>query len=114
MRMATAAAAVVRAAALCALPPLLCTALVSDTAFLFSLCGLFGFAIVFFVPAALQLAAMRSSVKRWGPAGRATPHTTLFSSSTTVGAVLAFGSAAFAFNVWLVLVKPLAARAHVI
>ena len=102
------------AAALCALPPLLCTALVSDTAFLFSLCGLFGFAIVFFVPAALQLAAMRASVKRWGAAGRATPHTTLFSSSTTVGAVLAFGSAAFAFNVWLVLVKPLAARAHLI
>ena len=94
------------AAALCALPPLLCTALVRDTAFVFSLCGLSGFAIVFFVPAALQRAAMRASVKRWGHAGRTTPHTTCLSGGAAVHAVFVFGGVAFVFNVWLVLVKP--------
>ena len=54
------------AATLCALPPLLCTACVQDTAFVFSLCGLSGFTIVFFVPAALQRAALEASVRRCG------------------------------------------------
>lgn len=88
------------AAALCAVPPLVLTALVRDTAFVFSLCGLSGFAIVFFVPAALQRAALRASVRRWGRAGRATPHTTCFSGDAAVFGVCAFGAAAFAFNVW--------------
>ena len=59
------------AAALCALPPLLLTGAVTDTTFLFQLCGLSGFAIVFFVPAALQHASLRASVARWGEVGRA-------------------------------------------
>ena len=88
------------AAALCAVPPLVLTALVRDTAFVFSLCGLSGFAIVFFVPAALQRAALRASVRRWGHAGRATPHTTCLSGDAAVFGVCAFGAAAFAFNVW--------------
>ena len=88
------------AAALCAVPPLVLTALVRDTAFVFSLCGLSGFAIVFFVPAALQRAALRASVRRWGRAGRVTPHTTCFSGDVAVFGVCAFGAAAFAFNVW--------------
>ena len=88
------------AAALCAVPPLVLTALVRDTAFVFSLCGLSGFAIVFFVPAALQRAALRASVRRWGRAGRATPHTTCLSGDAAVFGVCAFAAAAFAFNVW--------------
>ena len=71
-----------------------------DTAFVFSLCGLSGFAIVFFVPAALQRAARRASVRRWGRWGRVTPHTTCLSCDAAVYGVCAFGGAALAFNVW--------------
>lgn len=86
------------AAGLCALPPLLCTALVSDTALVFSLCGLSGFTVVFFVPALLQHAARRASMKRWGEAGRLTPHSTPFSGNATVVGVLAFSVVAFLYN----------------
>ena len=97
------------AAALCAMPPLLGAAFVRDTAFLFSLCGLSGFTIVFFVPSALQRAAQIASIKRWGEAGRATPHTTPLSGPGTVLAVMSFGAVAFAFNAGLVLVQPMLA-----
>ena len=50
---------------------------------------------------------MRASVRRWGLVGRNTPHTTCLSGTAPVFAVLAFAGAAFSFNVWLVLVKPL-------
>lgn len=90
------------AAALCALPPLLCTACVRDTALVFAICGLSGFIIVFFVPSALQRAAMRASVERWGELGRATPHTTCFSHEPTVVAVMLAASCAFALNLWAV------------
>uniref|UniRef100_A0A7S0P156 Amino acid transporter transmembrane domain-containing protein n=1 Tax=Calcidiscus leptoporus TaxID=127549 RepID=A0A7S0P156_9EUKA len=86
------------AAALCALPPLFCTAYIRDTALVFAVCGLSGFAIVFFVPAALQRAAMRSSIRRWGAAGRSTPHTTVLSHEAAVIAVMGFGGAAFVYN----------------
>ena len=165
------------AAALCAMPPLVLTALVRDTAFVFSLCGLSawptapslqgpharrlrafgvrlaalggaappggetgplgaqplpasgarasrlqshrphcfwpaglsGFAIVFFVPAALQRAALRASVARWGRAGRATPHTTCLSGDAAVFGVCAFGAAAFVFNLWSMFLSKLLA-----
>ena len=85
------------AALLCALPSVLATAVVRSTPFLFSLCGLSGFAIVFFVPAALQRAARHASVARWGAAGRDTPHTTVFSDASVVFAIAALGGAAFVF-----------------
>lgn len=88
------------AAGLCALPPLLCTALVSDTTLVFSLCGLCGFTVVFFVPAMLQYAARRASMKRWGEAGRLTPHSTPFSGVRTVVTVLAFSGVAFLYNLY--------------
>ena len=95
------------AAALCALPPLVCTAAVHDTAVVFSLCGLCGFAVVFFVPAALQYAAMRATVRRWGAElGHATPHTTVLSGPRVVLAVLAFSISAFGYNAWTVVVRP--------
>ncbi|KAL1499810.1 hypothetical protein AB1Y20_012495 [Prymnesium parvum] len=94
------------ASTLCALPPLVLTALVRDTAFLFSLCGLSGFAIVFFIPAALQHASRRTSIKRWGKAGVSTPHSTIFSGTTPVFIVVGLASVAFAFNVWVVLLSP--------
>lgn len=94
------------AATLCALPPLLCTACVRDTALVFSLCGLCGFTIVFFVPAALQCASVRASVRRWGEAGRVTPHTTPFSGMAAVYAVGAFGAVAFVYDCWIVLIQP--------
>ena len=104
------------AAGLCAFPPLLCTALVSDTALVFSLCGLSGFTVVFFVPAMLQRAARRASMKRWGEAGRLTPHSTLFSGDSTVFGVLAFSVIAFLYNLHgvceLVLVHKLSASAE--
>ena len=91
------------AASLCAMPPLLLTACVRDTATVFSVCGLAGFAIVWFVPAMLQHAAMRASVRRWGDElGRRTPHTTVMSGPTTVSAVMAVGVVAFGYNVWAV------------
>ena len=77
-----------------------------DTPFLFSLCGLTGYAIVFFVPALLQLAATRASIRRWGSAGASTPHTTCLSRAPVVVAVLALGGAAFGFNAWVVLIQP--------
>ena len=76
---------------------MLATAVVRSTPFLFSLCGLSGFAIVFFVPAALQRAARHASVARWGAAGRDTPHTTVFSDASVVFAIAALGGAAFVF-----------------
>ena len=96
------------AATLCALPPLLCAAYVRDTTFVFSLCGLSGYAIVFFVPAALQLAAARASLRQFGEAGRVTPHTTCLSSATAVYSVAAAGMVAFLYDMWIVLVRPLA------
>ena len=98
------------AAVICALPPLLLTACIRDTALVFSLCGLAGFCIVWFVPAALQHAAMRASVRRWGEAGRLTPHSTSFSGPFTVVAVAAVGGIAFAYNLWVVVVAPVVAR----
>ena len=77
-----------------------------DTAFLFSLCGLAGFTIVFFVPAALQYAARRISIRRWGDAGRDTPHSTCLSGTAPVVGMLTLGSLAFAYNVWVVLIAP--------
>ena len=94
------------AAALCATSPFLLTACVHDTALVFSLCGLAGFAIVWFVPAALQYAARRASIQRWGEAGRATPHSTCLSGPAAVAAVSLVGGVAFAFNFWVVLLRP--------
>ena len=95
------------AAALCAAPPLMLTAIVRDTAVVFSLCGLAGFAIVWFVPAALQHYAREASVRRWGEPGRATPHSTCLSGPCTVLAVAACGGVAFSYNVYVVIVRPL-------
>ena len=74
---------------------------------IFSELLLAGFAIVFFVPAALQLAATRASIQRWGDAGRKTPHTSYFSNTMPVVCVMMLGGLAFAFNVYVVLVEPL-------
>lgn len=86
------------AAALCALPPFIGTACVRDTSRIFAICGLSGFAVVFFVPAALQVAAMRASVARWGEAGRCTPHTVWLSKEPVVLTVAALSGAAFVQN----------------
>ena len=101
------------AASACALPPLVCTALVHDTALVFSLCGLAGFAVVFFVPSLLQAAAYDASLRRWGELGRRTPHTTCLSGPAATAAVLAFGGGAFLYNVWAVAVRPILLRAAV-
>ena len=50
---------------------------------------------------------MTASTKRWGEAGRVTPHTTVLSRPELVLCVMAFGVVAFAFNAWLVLIGPL-------
>ena len=62
------------------------------------LCGLAGFTIVWFVPAALQHAARRASVRRWGEAGRVTPHSSCLSGPATVAVVTVAGVGAFAYN----------------
>ena len=87
-------------AGLCATPPLVLTACVRDPSVVFSVAGLAGFTIVWFVPAMLQHAAMRASVNRWGELGRATPHTTCLSGPETVGVVMLAGVVAFAYNLW--------------
>ena len=94
------------AAALCSLPPLAGCACVRDTSFLFALCGLSGFTVVFFVPAALQHAALLTSTRRWGEAGRRTPHSTCLSGTVPVLAVLGCGGVAFAYNAWMLLLRP--------
>jgi hypothetical protein len=67
-----------------------------------SVAGLAGFFVVFIIPSLLQLAATRLSVRRWGEAGRATPHSTCLSGPPAVWAVLGFGCLAFVVDVWLV------------
>ena len=93
------------AATLCALPPFICTACLHDTALVFAISGLSGFAAVFFVPSLLQRAALRASVRRWGELGRHTPHSTALSSERVVLAVLLFSGGAFAQNLMSVVSK---------
>ena len=52
---------------------------------------------------ALQRAAMRSSIRRWGVEGQSTPHTTVLSHEAVVFAVICFGGAAFVYNLHEVL-----------
>ena len=96
------------AAVICALPPLLLTACIRDTALVFSLCGLAGFFILWLIPAALQVAALRASLRRWGEAGRRTPHTLpVLSSEVSVACVTLVGGLSFAYDAWVVLLAPL-------
>jgi len=95
------------AAALCALPPLSLTALSHNTSWLFSLCGVAGFVVVFFVPAALQHAARVASVKRWGEAGLSTPHSTCLSGPGAVLGVMVLSTLSFVYNVWVVVLTPM-------
>ena len=72
----------------------LATAVVRDPVPLL-LCGLSGFAIVFFARACS--AAARHASVALGAAGRDTPHTTVFSDASVVFAIAALGGAAFVF-----------------
>ena len=90
---------------LCALPPLLLCAAVRDTSLIFSLAGLSGFVMVFFMPSLLLHASRRVCVHRFGAEGECAPSTTRFSGDRTIGVVLLLGSAAFIFSLWRLVVS---------
>jgi hypothetical protein len=87
---------------LCATVPLLCTALVRDTAMIFALCGLAGFVMVFFMPAALQVTSLRLCLAKWGEQGRHTPSSTRLSREIYGWIVLMIGGVSFGFSLWQV------------
>jgi hypothetical protein len=94
-------------APLCALPPLLAAAVLTDTPTLLGLCGLPCLVTAFLIPAALQAAALRASLRRWGEAGRRTSHSTRFSGRAPALTLLGLGAALFISDTWSLLLQPL-------
>lgn len=94
-------------APLCALPPLLAAAALADTPSLLALCGLPCLVIAFLIPAALQAAALRASLRRWGEAGRRTPHSTPLSGAAPALGLFVLGAAVLAAGIWSLLLQPL-------
>ena len=90
---------------LCALPSLLLCAAVRDTSLIFSLAGLSGFVMVFFMPALLLRASTRLCVRRFGAAGRHSPSSTPLSDDWAVNLVVLIGAAAFIFGSWRLVVS---------
>jgi amino acid permease len=91
----------------CALPPLLGAAVLADTPTLLALCGLPCLVIALLIPAALQAAALRASLLRWGEAGRRTPHSTRLSGHAPALAVFVVCALFLAAGIWSLLLMPL-------
>ena len=88
-------------------PPFALAFLERDASAIVSLCGLFGFVIMFFVPALLQWYSVRAFVALW-PHIRGvsqTPFSGLLSHRAVVVLVLLFSTVGFAFNAHTVFEK---------
>uniref|UniRef100_A0A7S4FB15 Amino acid transporter transmembrane domain-containing protein n=1 Tax=Chrysotila carterae TaxID=13221 RepID=A0A7S4FB15_CHRCT len=83
---------------LCAVPPIFCTAFISDTSLIFGLAGLCGYGVMFGMPALLLITSRRWSKLVWGDAGHDAPHSTPFSSETSAFFILLVSALCFVFS----------------
>lgn len=80
---------------LAALPPLVAGAVIGTLDKIFTITGMFGFAIEFVIPTIMQLLSRRMCVKRWGPGSDSTPFSGWHSHSFWVCLELFVGVAAW-------------------
>eukprot|EP00727_Mastigamoeba_balamuthi_P012013 m51a1_g7434 hypothetical protein (486) ;mRNA; r:51912-53707 len=79
--------------------PLVLGTLVGRLDTIFTIAGMFGFAIEFVVPPVFQWLSRRACVRRWGKGSDVTPFTGTHSGPVPVWVTFAVGIAAFAFSI---------------